>query len=504
MPSANGVLPNSAGLLDDLKSLYYNPFAGRSESGFSSATSPKKDGHVVDSTKPAIRRRGSEGAARRSRNDHDPWNDDDNNDWRKYGSHARAMTVDTISPTASSSATSLHPLSSAGTPRSAKYRSPTSPSVTRPRLRRALSDGKAIGSSSQDENVDEDDESPRSGNSAPPERVVIVHKVTPSDSLAGVALKYGISLADLRRANQMWASDSIHLRDILYIPLEQAYKSKHLTLSILEAKSTPSTHDHDPSFVSLDDEMTPTVESLRASERGNNLTIRRVPASQLAFFPPPSSSNLAMDTSRTARTLPRSFHPSQIGSHVPNGMPSRTSSGSSTNPSSEHTPGLQLRSQLTSLFSALPIAPSTRDTIIARLSLDSGASTPSQVSDEQEHELEDVGSSSWKALTNPHEFQRSSYTHARPSHERSKSKDNESGISVELSSLSPPSTPSRIRSNSNSQYGRGTSSLNGRRMDYTSLGRPLEKPDVVRTSQLEPSPAMQLPIQVRRDREPGR
>ena len=38
------------------------------------------------------------------------------------------------------------------------------------------------------------------------------------DSIAGVALKYGISLADLRRANHLWASDSIHLRKVLYIP----------------------------------------------------------------------------------------------------------------------------------------------------------------------------------------------------------------------------------------------------------------------------------------------
>ena len=37
-----------------------------------------------------------------------------------------------------------------------------------------------------------------------------------------MALRYGISLAELRRVNHLWASDSIHLRKVLYIPLEKA------------------------------------------------------------------------------------------------------------------------------------------------------------------------------------------------------------------------------------------------------------------------------------------
>ncbi|CAG8520716.1 11148_t:CDS:2 [Acaulospora morrowiae] len=62
-------------------------------------------------------------------------------------------------------------------------------------------------------------------------QMVIVHSVKPSDTLAGVALLYGIEcstdsfnydlqLSILKRANKLWTSDSIHLRKELYIPLE--------------------------------------------------------------------------------------------------------------------------------------------------------------------------------------------------------------------------------------------------------------------------------------------
>ncbi|EJD34667.1 hypothetical protein AURDEDRAFT_117602 [Auricularia subglabra TFB-10046 SS5] len=51
---------------------------------------------------------------------------------------------------------------------------------------------------------------------SPPPR--ITHQVARGDSLAGVALRYGVSVSALRRANGLWASDSIHLRAALVIP----------------------------------------------------------------------------------------------------------------------------------------------------------------------------------------------------------------------------------------------------------------------------------------------
>ncbi|KAF8134251.1 hypothetical protein EV363DRAFT_1447988 [Boletus edulis] len=55
----------------------------------------------------------------------------------------------------------------------------------------------------------------------------IIHPVGPNDSYAGVALRYGVSIAALRRANQLWPSDPIHLRTELMIPRGDARRARH-------------------------------------------------------------------------------------------------------------------------------------------------------------------------------------------------------------------------------------------------------------------------------------
>ncbi|RIA95969.1 Carbohydrate-Binding Module Family 50 protein [Glomus cerebriforme] len=52
-------------------------------------------------------------------------------------------------------------------------------------------------------------------------KMVIVHEVKPIDTIAGVALFYGIELSILKKANKLWTNDSIHLRKFLYIPIDQ-------------------------------------------------------------------------------------------------------------------------------------------------------------------------------------------------------------------------------------------------------------------------------------------
>ncbi|WVF72943.1 hypothetical protein IAT40_007761 [Kwoniella sp. CBS 6097] len=49
---------------------------------------------------------------------------------------------------------------------------------------------------------------------------VLIHTIKPNQSLAGIALLYGIDLATLRKVNKLWTSDPIHLRTHLYVPLE--------------------------------------------------------------------------------------------------------------------------------------------------------------------------------------------------------------------------------------------------------------------------------------------
>ena len=171
------------------------------------------------------------------------------------------------------------------------------------------------------------------------------------DSLQGVSLKYGISMADLRKANQMWPSDSIHLRKSLNVPVNKASKLKQLSVDApLEVRSNP------PSS-------TRPLETIP--------DIRRVPASHLSFFPQGSPSDVCpIDT-----TVTNARHP-------------RTSFNSNSTGSLSVTPG----TNSSSIFSTLPRAfPIAKDAIMSRLSLDSGGTPPKE---EQEHEMGVVGRNS--------------------------------------------------------------------------------------------------------------
>ncbi|GJJ70976.1 hypothetical protein EMPS_03326 [Entomortierella parvispora] len=49
---------------------------------------------------------------------------------------------------------------------------------------------------------------------------VIIHQVAINDTLAGIALYYGIQVPLLKKSNKLWTNDSIHTRKYLYIPFE--------------------------------------------------------------------------------------------------------------------------------------------------------------------------------------------------------------------------------------------------------------------------------------------
>ncbi|XP_046479190.2 lysM and putative peptidoglycan-binding domain-containing protein 2 isoform X4 [Neodiprion pinetum] len=48
---------------------------------------------------------------------------------------------------------------------------------------------------------------------------LVKHVVSASDTLQGIALKYGVTTEQIRRANRLWASDSLFLREYLLIPV---------------------------------------------------------------------------------------------------------------------------------------------------------------------------------------------------------------------------------------------------------------------------------------------
>ncbi|RWS12256.1 LysM and hypothetical peptidoglycan-binding domain-containing protein 2-like protein [Dinothrombium tinctorium] len=48
---------------------------------------------------------------------------------------------------------------------------------------------------------------------------LIAHPVESTDTLAGLALRYGVSIEKIKRVNNLWTSDSLYLRPVLHIPV---------------------------------------------------------------------------------------------------------------------------------------------------------------------------------------------------------------------------------------------------------------------------------------------
>jgi len=226
-----------------------------------------------------------------------------------------------------------------------------------------------------------------------------------------------------------------------------------------------------------------------------------VPASQLSFFPPSSSSSALKPSPSVSRGsikrsgIPSDFLTSYLASQSPSSSPPSQSHMSAllSSPSQPSIEAHSVRSQLSTIFNALPIAPSTRDTLMARLSLDSGASTPTQASEEQEHELETMGDG-LKSSQSLDSIMTRGRISALPTVPPIKEVDFGSlhrtvrGANVELTSIAPISPPSMSR------QGSATSTRRHRGLDYVSPERPSVRPEVIRTAQLQPSPVMQLPL----------
>lgn len=68
---------------------------------------------------------------------------------------------------------------------------------------------------------DKDKDIKQSSELEPGGKRVIIHQVTTTDTLAGIALNYGIQVSILKKSNKLWTNDSIHTRKYLYIPFEE-------------------------------------------------------------------------------------------------------------------------------------------------------------------------------------------------------------------------------------------------------------------------------------------
>ncbi|KAF9236362.1 hypothetical protein BU15DRAFT_64085 [Melanogaster broomeanus] len=151
-----------------------------------------------------------------------------------------------------------HPLRSPSVPSGSCFSTTTiTPSVTvigveaetRPRLTRLLS-----GPPDGDDAVEATRpcDATTSRNDGPQASSDIIHKVGPADTFAGVALRYGVSIAALRHANQLWPSDPIHLRTELTIPRGDAIRVRIKPASDHEAQIISNSDVEPPSRSSSD------------------------------------------------------------------------------------------------------------------------------------------------------------------------------------------------------------------------------------------------------------
>lgn len=73
---------------------------------------------------------------------------------------------------------------------------------------------------------------------------VITHKVMPSDTLQGLAIKYSISVEKLKRVNKLWSNDSIHIKETLLVPCSVVNDSRcdspEITAEVVEVKPAES------------------------------------------------------------------------------------------------------------------------------------------------------------------------------------------------------------------------------------------------------------------------
>ncbi|KAI8972390.1 hypothetical protein BD414DRAFT_217461 [Trametes punicea] len=372
------------GTNDDLQEVWSKPRPSHSVQESLSSSSSFSSAVRRNETAPTKRRHaGSDAAARRARTDHEPWKVGD----PEARVHVRARTLDGDVGTGAGQSRSMshHPL---------KTRSGSASSSvvlehqTRPIIKRTLSHSETLDFARERE---DGDGTHRRSQSQDREMLVIVHEVRPTDSLAGVALKYGISLAELRRANQLWASDPIYLRETLYIPVEKARHVRHLKNAVPRSGDPVQPDAVDP-IKSIE------TEALRDLEK---YTLRRVPASQLSFFPPPSrpspqQSSVKSDfagsyalPSRTASPVRPPIPPSFMRSQDAPLQSVLDLFSTSLQVTANH---LRAYAQSqSSLFAGLPMKPTT--SLASRLSMESTSAAASTTSEEVdwEHELENFG-----------------------------------------------------------------------------------------------------------------
>ncbi|XP_065662270.1 lysM and putative peptidoglycan-binding domain-containing protein 2 [Hydra vulgaris] len=72
---------------------------------------------------------------------------------------------------------------------------------------------------------------------------LFVHKVESSDTLQGLAIKYGVTIEELKRVNKLWTNEFLHFKETLVIPCSPSFtcnysREPHLNERLL--KNSPN------------------------------------------------------------------------------------------------------------------------------------------------------------------------------------------------------------------------------------------------------------------------
>ncbi|XP_078099135.1 lysM and putative peptidoglycan-binding domain-containing protein 2 [Sander vitreus] len=83
----------------------------------------------------------------------------------------------------------------------------------------------------------------------------IEHRVTDSDTLQGIALKYGVTMEQIKRANKLFSNDCIFLKNSLNIPVvsEKRYIFNGLSMESPDGDSEAACQEADTPCVMLQD-----------------------------------------------------------------------------------------------------------------------------------------------------------------------------------------------------------------------------------------------------------
>ena len=207
-----------------------------------------------------------------------------------------------------------------------------------------------------------------------------------------MALKYNVSLAALRSANKLWANDTIHLRQVLYVPiraiatgkeksipnsarawLEHPSHSLHSAPEVHTQTFPPIRRTSSDRNTNTDLEITALQASAVRTVSASTSIIRRVPLSELSFFPPPSTSALSSPRNTSLRTKPQS----------PPSLSKSDNTGTLSPSFSSHS------IRVTPAFGLVSLWNGAKDEIISRLSFDSTRGS-SDASEEHDVELDVV------------------------------------------------------------------------------------------------------------------